>query len=59
MPSKRHLLGYPDELLAKGNFSLEQIFAFNAERGEYGPGNVADLVKTRMVLVAKRRAHVF
>ena len=56
---QRRLLDYPDALFANGNPSLEQIFAFNAERGEYGPGNVEDLVKTRMDLVAKRRAHVF
>ncbi len=56
---QRRLLDYPDELFANGNPSLEQIFAFNAERGEYGPGNVDDHVRTRMDLVAKRRAHVF
>ena len=56
---QRRLLDYPDELFANGNPSLAQIFAFNAERGEYGPGSVEEHVNTRMDLVAKRRAHVF
>ncbi len=56
---QRRLLDYPDELFANGNPSLARIFAFNAERGEYGPGSVEEHVKTRMDLVAKRRPHVF
>jgi diguanylate cyclase (GGDEF)-like protein len=56
---QRRLLDYPDALFANGNPSLSQIFAFNAERGEYGPGSVEEHVKTRMDLVAKKRAHVF
>ena len=56
---QKRLLDYPDELFANKNPSLKQIFTFNAQRGEYGPGNVDDLVKSRMDLVATRRAHVF
>jgi diguanylate cyclase (GGDEF)-like protein len=56
---QRRLLDYPDSLFVNGNPSLQQIFAFNAERGEYGPGSVDDHVTMRMDLVAKKRAHVF
>ncbi len=56
---QKTLLDYPDRLFAHGNPSLEQIFLLNAERGEYGPGDVGELVKSRMELVAKKRAHVF
>jgi diguanylate cyclase (GGDEF)-like protein len=56
---QRRLLDYPDSLFANGNPSLQQIFTFNAERGEYGPGSVDDHVTMRMDLVAKKRAHVF
>jgi diguanylate cyclase (GGDEF)-like protein len=56
---QRQLLGYTDELFAHSSPSLEQIFRFNAERGEYGPGPIEDIVNSRMELVAKKRAHVF
>jgi diguanylate cyclase (GGDEF)-like protein len=56
---QRQLLEYPDELFAHGNPTLEQIFRFNAERGEYGPGRTEDHVKMRMELVARREPHVF
>lgn len=53
------LLEYPDELFADGLPRLEAIFRFNAERGEYGPGDVDEHVKTRMALVGKSEAHQF
>ncbi len=56
---QKRLLDYPDNLFADGSPSLEQIFLFNAERGEYGPGNIDDLVNIRMDLVARKCAHVF
>ncbi len=56
---QRQLLNYSDELFSNGDPSLQQIFRFNAARGEYGPGDVEEIVKTRMELVAKKRAHVF
>jgi diguanylate cyclase (GGDEF)-like protein len=55
---QHRLLEYPKELFASGNPTLEDIFYFNANRGEYGEGNVDDIVKARMDLVAKRCAHV-
>lgn len=56
---QRQMLDYPDELFAGGNPGLESIFRFNAERGEYGPGDVEVLVAERMERVARREAHVF
>lgn len=56
---QREMLDYPDELFAAGDPSLESIFRFNAARGEYGPGNVEELVADRMERVARREAHVF
>ena len=56
---QRNMLDYPDQLFANGNPNLEAIFRFNAERGEYGPGEVEQLVSERMERVARREAHVF
>ncbi|MBA2125927.1 GGDEF domain-containing protein [Hyphomicrobium methylovorum] len=55
---QRRLLEYPDELF-EGNTTLEQLYRFNAERGEYGPGNVDDLVRERLGRASKRVAHSF
>ncbi len=41
------MMGIPDELMAVGT-SIEEHFLFNAERGEYGEGDVSDLVEQRM-----------
>jgi diguanylate cyclase (GGDEF)-like protein len=56
---QKRLLEYPDELFQSGPPKLEEIFAFNARRGEYGPGEVSEQVKTRMQLAKEGRAHVF
>lgn len=56
---QRQLLEYPDSLFAGGPPTLEQIFWFNALRGEYGPGDPAEQVAYRMNLVQKREEHVF
>jgi diguanylate cyclase (GGDEF)-like protein len=55
----RDMLEYPPNLFAFGNPSLEQLFRFNALRGEYGPGNVEDHVRRRMELVKLREPHVY
>jgi diguanylate cyclase (GGDEF)-like protein len=56
---QRLLLDYPDELFANGFPSLEQLFRFNASRGEYGPGDNEEHVERRMALVRERRPHVY
>ncbi len=52
------LLGFPSDLLEIGT-PLEDYFRFNAERGEYGDGDVEEMVAERMALAAKREAHCF
>ena len=52
------LLDLPDSLFVTG-MPLESIFRFNAERGEYGPGNVEELVKARVDLALRFEAHLF
>lgn len=56
---QRTMLDYPDELMANGYPSLEQLFRFNAQRGEYGEGDVEAIVARKMQLARKREPHVF
>lgn len=56
---QKRMLEYPPNLFEYGNPSLEQLFRFNATRGEYGPGDIEKHVADRMALVMQRRAHVF
>ncbi len=46
----KQLLEYPDELFANGQPTIEQIYRFNARRGEYGPGDLEELVQSRLEL---------
>jgi diguanylate cyclase (GGDEF)-like protein len=55
----KKMLDYPPSLFAFGNPSLEQLFRFNAQRGEYGPGPVEEHVAKRMDLVRQRKAHTY
>jgi diguanylate cyclase (GGDEF)-like protein len=56
---QKAMLEYPAELFANGNPTLEDLFRFNAARGEYGAGNPDDHVARRIALVKKRHAHVY
>jgi diguanylate cyclase (GGDEF)-like protein len=56
---QRELLQYPDELFANGMPTLQQLFLFNAERGEYGPGNPESHVAMKMEQVRKSIPHSF
>jgi diguanylate cyclase (GGDEF)-like protein/PAS domain S-box-containing protein len=47
----RKLLDLPDSLFADGPLPIEELFRFNARRGEYGPGDVEELVAGRMTVV--------
>jgi diguanylate cyclase (GGDEF)-like protein len=53
------LLDYPEELFAEGFPTLEELFRFNALRGEYGPGDIDEQVARRVSLVRERKAHVY
>ena len=44
----RRLLDLPDELVERPQVGFEDIIRFNAERGEYGPGEVQALVAARV-----------
>jgi diguanylate cyclase (GGDEF)-like protein/PAS domain S-box-containing protein len=52
------LTGIPPEIVSVG-VSMPELFRFNAERGEYGPGDVDNLVEERMALASQRVAHRF
>ncbi|MBL4690946.1 MAG: PAS-domain containing protein, partial [Rhodospirillales bacterium] len=52
------LMDFPTDVFVKG-FPLEQAFRFNAERGEYGPGDAEVLVRERMELAKRFEPHVF
>ncbi len=56
---QKKLLDYPEHLFASGCPTLEQMFRFNASRGEYGAGDVEGHVRLRLALAAQKRAHVF
>ena len=52
------LLDLPESLGITGT-PLEAIFRYNAERGEYGPGDVEETVRTRVTLAKRFEAHLF
>ena len=56
---QKTLLNYPPNLFEYGTPSLEQLFRFNATRGEYGPGDIEKHVGDRMTLARQQCAHVF
>ena len=56
---QKALLDYPDELFSSGFPTLEELFRFNARRGEYGPGDVEEHVRRRLSLVRERRPHQY
>ena len=55
----RTLLDLPGDLFRKGLLSLETIIRANAVRGEYGPGDPDEQVRTRMELARKGEPHLF
>jgi len=50
------LMEFPPERFGKG-FTMEEAFRFNAERGEYGPGDVEAQVRERVALAKKFLPH--
>ena len=51
------LLDFPPSLIEAGPVTLEAIFRFNAERGEYGPGDIEAQVRARVELSKKCLPH--
>lgn len=56
---QKELLQFPEDLFSQGTPGLEDLFRFNAQRGEYGPGEIEDHVRMRMDRARERKAHVF
>jgi class 3 adenylate cyclase/PAS domain-containing protein len=52
----RTLRGYPAALCKPGTEIIE-FYRFNAERGDYGPGDVKEHAESRLNRVRKRRPH--
>ncbi len=52
------LLGLPPELCQPG-VSFEQLAYFNAERGEYGPGDVDEAARARIAIAKQLQPHRF
>ncbi len=50
------LLGFPRELFKTGD-PFEKFARFNAERGEYGPGDIEAMVRERVALAASPTPH--
>jgi diguanylate cyclase (GGDEF)-like protein/PAS domain S-box-containing protein len=55
----RELLDFPDALFERGLPSLHELAIFNAERGEYGPGDPQALAAAVVERARRREAHVF
>jgi diguanylate cyclase (GGDEF)-like protein/PAS domain S-box-containing protein len=53
----RTLLDLPAELFEQGLPTLEAIFRSNAERGEYGPGEIDQQVSERLELARRNESH--
>lgn len=55
----RQMLDFPETLFADGLPSLADLFRFNAERGEYGPGDIEEMVANRLEQARHPTPHVF
>lgn len=55
----KQMLEFPDALFEKPDLNLEDIMRFNAQRGEYGPGDIESQVATRVERARKFEAHKF
>jgi PAS domain S-box-containing protein len=52
------LMEFPTDRFKPG-FTMEQAFRYNAERGEYGPGDLEEQIHARLELSAKFQPHKF
>jgi diguanylate cyclase (GGDEF)-like protein len=55
----KEILDLPRQLFAHGPPRLVDILSFNAERGEYGPGDVAEQVAAKLALATDRVPYRF
>ncbi len=56
---QKQMLEYPDSLFDNGLPTMEDLFRFNAQRGEYGPGKPEEQVAERMQRLVDRKPHVY
>jgi diguanylate cyclase (GGDEF)-like protein len=56
---QKSMLDYPPDLFRNGYPNMEDLFRFNAERGEYGPGSAEEHVARRLELVRQRTPHSY
>jgi len=54
----KELLDLPERLFANGPPAVEDILRFNAERGEYGAGDLEEIVATRLALGKQGKPHM-
>ncbi|MEH6402930.1 MAG: PAS-domain containing protein [Sneathiella sp.] len=52
------LMSFPESFLIPGT-SLREFLHYNAQRGEYGKGNIGEMVDERVALAQKFEAHKF
>jgi signal transduction histidine kinase/CheY-like chemotaxis protein len=55
----RELLEFPDSLFENGQPSLRTLLVYNAQRGEYGPGEPEEIADRLQERAKKMEAHVF
>jgi diguanylate cyclase (GGDEF)-like protein/PAS domain S-box-containing protein len=55
----KRLLNFPDWLFEKSDLGLADIFRFNAQRGEYGPGDIEQQVSERVERSLRFQPHRF
>jgi diguanylate cyclase (GGDEF)-like protein len=55
----KSILDLPERFFANGPPRLEDILRFNALRGEYGPGDAEEHVKTKLTLIAEQGSYRF
>lgn len=56
---QKEMLGYPPEMFQHGFPSFEQICRLNAQRGEYGEGDVEEIIASKLELARRNEAHIF
>lgn len=52
------ILDFPENLITPGT-TMETLFRYNAERGDYGPGDIEQQVRERLTLARKFEPHQF
>jgi diguanylate cyclase (GGDEF)-like protein len=55
----KSILDLPERFFASGPPRLEDIVRFNAMRGEYGPGDVEEHVRSKLALIAEQGSYHF